>query len=39
MFVYFVCVWYPWRPEHGVASPGTKVADGLEPLCGCWDLD
>jgi hypothetical protein len=29
--------WCLWRPEEGVRSPGTRVTDGCEPLCGCWE--
>lgn len=31
-----VCL-VPKEPEEGVASPGTGVAYGCEPLCGCWE--
>lgn len=28
----------PKRPEEGVPSPGTGVANGCEPACGHWKL-
>jgi hypothetical protein len=32
--VYHVHAWCPWRPQEGVRSPGTGVANS----CGCWEL-
>lgn len=31
------CIWYPQRLEDGTGSPGTGVADGCEPICGCCE--
>ena len=25
--------------RKGSQIPGTRVTDGWEPLCGCWDLN
>ena len=27
------------RPEEGLISPETRVTDGCELLCGCWELN
>jgi hypothetical protein len=37
--VYHLYAWCPWRPEEGIRSPGTGVADDCEPLCGYWELN
>lgn len=35
MSVYhFACL---QKPEESIRSTGTEVADGCEPLCGCWE--
>lgn len=31
------CVKCLRRPEKGIAFPGTRVIDGREPLCECWE--
>ena len=33
-YVYHMHAWYLPNPE-GVGSPGARVTDGCEPLCGC----
>ena len=43
LFKSFICiimwmgVWYPWRPEEGIASPEMDVAGSCKPPCGCWE--
>lgn len=39
MYLCTTCMQYPWGPEEGIKSPGTGVADGCEPLCGCSELN
>jgi hypothetical protein len=39
MSLYYICDWYPQRPEEGVRSPGIGVTDGCEPPCGYWELN
>lgn len=33
-YVHLVGAWCPWRSEESSISPGTRVLDGCEPLCG-----
>ena len=37
--VHHLCAWCPWKSKLGIRSPGTGVADGCEPPCGCWELN
>jgi hypothetical protein len=37
MFVYWLYVQCPWKPEEGITSSGTGVTDGCEMLCGYWE--
>ena len=37
MYLYYVCVWCPWRPEECVRSLRTEVKDGWE-LPAMWVL-
>lgn len=36
--LYHTCAWYLKRLEEGIRLPGTVVADGCQPLCGCKEL-
>lgn len=36
-YVYCVCALYPRRAEEGLGSPETRVSDGSEPPCCCWE--
>ena len=37
MSEYHLYIWCLCRSEEGIGFPGTGVADGCEPLCGCWE--
>lgn len=39
MFVYYVWIWFPWKPEKGLGFPGSVVINGCEPPCGFWELN
>lgn len=28
----YTCVWYPWKLEEGIESPGAGVTGNFEPL-------
>ena len=32
--IHHLCAWCLWRSEEGIGSPGTKVTDDCELLCG-----
>lgn len=34
-----VCLPGVQRPEKGIKSLGTRVADGCKLSCGCWEID
>lgn len=36
VLVHQALVWCPWRSEEGIGSSETRVADGGELPCGCW---
>ena len=27
MSVYYLCIWYLWKPEDAIGFPGTRVTD------------
>lgn len=37
LYVHHMHAWCPWMPEKGVGSPGTRVVDGCELRCRCWN--
>lgn len=39
MSVYYMDAWFIQRPEEGVKSPRTGVADGCKLPCECWGLN
>ena len=39
VYVHYVQVWCPWRPEEGIGSPDAEVKDCCELLCWCWELN
>ena len=39
MGVLFVYMSVHAHPEEGVGFPGTRVTDGCEAWCGCWELN
>lgn len=39
MYMYYVCAWYPQRPEEGIRSPVIGVINGYKPPCRYWDLN
>jgi hypothetical protein len=39
MSVYHVHAWCPQWLEEGIGSPGTRITDDFELLCGCWELN
>ena len=39
MYNYVIQAWCPRRPEEGIRIPETRVTDGCEPPCGCWELN
>lgn len=36
MPVHHLCA-VPKKSRRGIGSPGTRVGDGYEMLCGCWE--
>lgn len=36
LWVHYLYVWWPWRPE-GTGRPGNEAMNGCAPPCGCWE--
>lgn len=36
-FSLYMCACALWSPEEGVRSLGTRVTNGCEPICRCWE--
>lgn len=34
---YFVCVWYPQKPEKRMKFSGIRITDSCEVSHGCWN--
>lgn len=38
-YVLCVNIWCSWVPEEVIVCPGTRVTNGCELLCWCWELN
>lgn len=36
-YLFTVDMLWPWRREESISSPGTRVTNGCDLPCGCWD--
>lgn len=37
VYLYVTCIYKPTKVKNGIRSPATRVIEGCELTCGCWE--